>query len=170
MDPDPGALSSPRADLLSLAEGRWSAWSGLDPLPTVADVAKQLGEPLEPQPHGGVLGGSPTEFRRYRPVADEPMIIVWYEGDVAVAVQIEHPIRSVIDDELGPPDDVLDSAVGEDWEQHLHGAAGLVLHVRRPDPSGHPDAALLFGLPPFTADEFRHDPLRFEGGRRRRSW
>ena len=97
---DPSALTPwpPPSGLAALAAGMWSSWRGLDPLPTVDQVAAQLGEPLEPQPHSGMFAGSPTVFRRYSITADAPLISVWFEGDIAVGVEIDDPHRSLMDD------------------------------------------------------------------------
>ena len=165
---DPSALTPwpPPGGLVALAAGMWSWWRGLDPLPTVDEVAAQLGEPLEPQPHSGMFAGSPTVFRRYSITADAPLISVWFEGDIAVGVEIDDPHRSLMDDPLGPPDEILESKVGELWEQHVYGDNGLVVHVRTDD-DGTVEARLLYGLPPFDLASFREDPLRWAGRRER---
>jgi hypothetical protein len=165
---DPGALTPPPrpTELAALAAGMWSLWRGLDPLPTTDEVAEQLGEPLEPHPHSGMFGGSPTVFRRYSLIADAPLITVWFEGDIAVGVEIDDPSRSLLDDPLGAPDEILDSEVGELWEQHIYGDNGLVLHVRTDD-HGAVEARLLYGLPPFDPEAFHEDPLRWAGRRER---
>lgn len=155
------------ADLAAFVEGYWTAWHGLDPLPTTAEVADQLGSTPDEPPHSGVLGGSPTMFRRYRPDVDGPEVIVWFEGEIAVAVQLDQLGQSPLDGSLGEPEAVFDSAFGNDWEQQVFGGRGLVIHVRRgaADRSG---VALAFGLAPFHSSEFGDDPIRFEGGTRRR--
>lgn len=166
MGADPGPLS---ADLLALADGRWSAWRGLDPLPTDEAVAEQLGDPLEPEPHGGVFAGSPTMFRRYAPGGALPFVIVWYEGPQAVAVQIERPRRSADERALRAADLILPSGYGEGWEQHVFAGIGLVLHARAGagDRGELDDVAMLIGLPPFDPADFDHDPVRHEGGTHR---
>lgn len=168
MATDPSALTPlrRRAELAALASGLWSRWGGLDPAPTVDEVADQLGQPLEPQAHSGMFGGSPTIFRRYAGADDGPLVVVWFEGDVAVGVEIDDPRRSPIDDPLGPPGEVLDSEVGDGWEQHVYGERGLVLHVRHSE-HGVVETRLLYGLAPFDSTAFSDDPLRWEGRRER---
>jgi hypothetical protein len=165
---DSGPLTSPARPpkLAVLAGGLWSWWTGLDPLPTVEQVSDQLGQPLEPDPHSGVFGGSPTIFRRYSIGDDTAPITVWFEDDLAVGVEIESPRRSVLDRPLGPPDAILESEVGESWEQHVYGSVGLVLHVRHVD-ADEVEVAVLYGLAPFDPAEFQHDPLRWAGRRDR---
>ncbi len=163
---DSSSLTPPqrRSELAALASGRWSWWGGLDPLPTVDEVAEQLGPPIDEHPHSGVFGGSPTIFRRYSIDADTPVVTVWFEDDIAVGIEIEYPHRSVLDEPLGPPDEILSSEVGDLWEQHIYGAAGLVLHVNSIDGL---DVCLLYGLAPFDHAEFHDDPLRWAGRRER---
>ena len=160
---DSGPLTPPPkpAALRALASGMWSWWSGLDPLPTVEEVADQLGDPLEAFPHSGVFGGSPTIFRRYS-VDDAPPVIVWFEDDIAVGVEIDSPRRSILDDPLAPLDDILSSEVGEMWEQHVYGSNGLILHVSYGAPE-QVEVKLLYGIAPLDPAEFAHDPLRWAG-------
>lgn len=165
-DSGPLRPSPKRAELAALVSGMWSWWSGLDPLPTAEQVAEQLGPPLEPDPHSAIFGGSPTLFRRYAFGDDAVPVTVWYEDDLAVGVEIDSPRRSPDDDPLGAPDEVLSSEVGDAWEQHVYGAQGLVLHLRS-DADGLTEVRLLFGLAPFDATEFHHDPLRWAGRRER---
>lgn len=168
-DADPNLDESPTdvIDLPALVGGYWSAWHGLEPLPTRATVEEQLGPSIDEQPHGGVLGGSPTQFLRFRPEEAGPLAIVWYEGELAVAVQLEQVGQSPLDVPLGEPEASFESAFGDDWEQRIYGRRGLVVHVRS-DATDLSDVALAFGLAPFHSDEFGDDPIRFEGGRRRR--
>lgn len=165
MGADPGALNR----LAALCEGRWGTWRGLDPLPGADEIADQLGAPLDDAPLGGVFGGSPTVFRRYARNGDVSPVVVWFEGDLAVAVQVEHACRSVLDTPLADADDVLDSAFGDSWEQHVFGDRGLVLHVPTAELPRRPYAALVLGLPPFEVADFRSDPVRLIGDDRRRA-
>ena len=179
MDPDTGPLNDDDAkpnadesstvavDLPTLVGGYWSAWRGLEPLPTQSTVHGQLGPSIDEQPHGGVLGGAPTLFRRFRPDEAGPIATVWYEGDLAVAVQLEHVGQSPLDVSLGEPDATFESAFGDEWELRVYGRRGLVVHVRS-EATDLSDVALAYGLAPFHSDEFGDDPIRFEGGQHRR--
>lgn len=163
MDPDPGALSQPV--LRDLVDGRWASWSGLDPLPDADEVAEQLGDPLDASPVGGVFAGSPTLYRRYESQGSSRPAIVWFENDLAVAVELDGAQRDADDGELPHPDLELESAFGSSWRQLVFAERGLVLHVASGESVDR--ARLVVGLPPFTVDEFLGDPVRHLGGERR---
>lgn len=163
MDPDSGALRQP--DLLALVDGRWSSWAGLAPLPNDAEVAERLGDPIDASPVGGIFAGSPTIYRRYASPGSSLPTIVWFENDLAVAVQLDDAQRHVDDGELPRPDLELESAFGNRWRQLVYADRGLVLHVPVGEPIGR--ARLVIGLPPFTVDDFLDDPVRHLGGDRR---
>jgi hypothetical protein len=158
MGADPGALTGAVRDgLRALAAGRWARWRGLVTLPGEAVVEQALGRPLDDEARSGMLGGSPTFFRRYPATDGAPQgITVWFEDELAVAVEIWEPVGTA-GSPLGPPDATIESAFGRAWGQELYPLRGLVLH-RRGD-----EVALLYGLRPFTLDEWMADPLRHSG-------
>ena len=148
--------------LRALAAGNWSAWNGFVDFPAEDVVEEALGPSIDPAAHSGMLGGSPTMFRRYPPAAGVPRgVVVWFEEDTAVAVEIEDAVQAD-GDVLDEPDDTIESQFGPKWRQEVHASRGLVLH-RRGD-----DVALLYGLRPFTVDDWMSDPLRHSGPPRRR--
>ena len=158
-----GALNEPWAtSLRALADGKWSAWNGLAVFPAEDVVEQALGPSVDSSARSGMLGGSPTLFRRYPPAAGAPRgVVVWFEDDSAVTVEIEEAVQAD-GDILDEPEVTLDSEFGPKWRQEVHASRGLVLHRR-----GN-DAALLYGLRPFTVDDWKSDPLRHSGPPTRR--
>ena len=158
-----GALNHSVGDALrALVEGRWSDWSGFVEFPDEDVVERALGPSLDRAAHSGMLGGSPAFFRRYAPAAGAPRgATVWFEEDLAVAIEIEDAI-SADGDALDEPEATLESEFGANWRQEVYASRGLVLH-RRGD-----EVALLYGLRPFTVDDWRSDPLRHSGPPTRR--
>lgn len=166
MGADTGPLSAD--GFRALAEGRWSAWSGITGPQTGADVEAQLGTSLDESPHGGVFGGAPALLRRWPPSPGAPRgLTVWFEGDVVVGVQVEGASRAQDDGPLPDPDLDEDSGLGATVRQLLWGGRGLVVHTRD-DASAPREATLLLGLAPVTPDAWRQDPLRHWGAERRR--
>lgn len=165
MAADPGPLTA-AVGLASLAAGMAVPWVGIDDSLDEAAVAGVLGPPDADEPHGGVLGGSPTLFRDYGPTPGAPAgLRVWFEDGFAVAVEIRGARLLDLADLDAVDDPVVEgSAFGEAWRQEIHAERGLVLHRR-----GH-EVALVYGLAPFAADDWATDPLRASGpGERRRS-
>ena len=158
-----GALNERVGESLrALADGKWSAWNGLLVFPAEDVVEQALGPSVESSAHSGMLGGSPTLFRRYPSAAGAPRgVVVWFEDDSAVTVEIEGAVQAN-GDILDEPEATLDSEFGPNWRQEVYASRGLVLH-RRGD-----DVALLYGLRPFTVDDWKSDPLRHSGPPTRR--
>jgi hypothetical protein len=158
-----GALNKRVGESLrALADGRWSAWNGFVAFPAEDVVEQALGPSIDSSAHSGMLGGSPTLFRRYPPAAGAPRgVVVWFEDDTAVTVEIEDAVQ-LDGDVLDEPDVTLDSQFGPTWRQEVYASRGLVLH-RRGD-----EVALLYGLRPFTVEEWMSDPLRHSGPPTRR--
>lgn len=160
---DPGGAS----DLRALATGHWSAWAGLPSRLSTVAVTEQLGEPLDPAPHGGVFGGAPAMLRRWPPSPGAPRgLTVWFEGDVAVGVQVEGAARAQEDGALPEPDLDEESGLGATVHQLVWATRGLVLHTRGGGEAR--EAALLLGLAPLTVAAWERDPLRHWGAERRR--
>lgn len=158
MGAHPRALNEAARDSLrALAAGRWSEWNGLVVFPPADIVEQALGPSLDPAERSGMLGGSPTFFRRYPPTVGAPRgITVWFEEDTAVTIEIQDAIpadRDVLD----RPDSTIESRFGPEWRQEVYASRGLVLH-RRDD-----TIALLYGIAPCTVDDWKSDPLRHSG-------
>jgi len=167
MGADTGPLSG-GTDLRALTEGRWSAWDGLTGAPSVTDVEEQLGPSLDPEPHGGMFGGSPALLRRWGPTAGAPRgLTVWFEGDTAVGVQVEGAVHAEDDGPLPDPDRTEDSGLGGSVRQYVWAGRGFVVHAREEAGTAR-EAALLLGLAPLTLEAWDRDPLRHWGAERRR--
>lgn len=164
-----GADSGPLSEVVTaLATGHWSTWPGLPAGLTAEQVAAALGDPLDATAHGGTFGGSPTMFRRWGPTAGAPRgLTVWFEGEVAVGVQVEGAVRAEDDGELPAPDTEEESGLGVTARQYLWAARGLVLHTRG-EGAAATEADLLLGLAPTTPEAWQRDPLRHWRAERRR--
>jgi hypothetical protein len=150
-------IEAVRDSLRALVEGKWSDWTGLVVFPSEDIVEQALGPSVDTTARSGMLGGSPTFFRRYPPAAGAPRgVTVWFEDDTAVAIEIDDPIPAD-GDVLDRPEATLDSQFGPEWRQEVYASRGLVLH-RRDD-----DVALLYGIGPCTVDDWMSDPLRHSG-------
>jgi hypothetical protein len=160
--PDPRALSTAER-LRALAAGDPSTWVGIDDSLDEEAIAGVLGPPREPGLLAGMLGGSPTMFHDYPPAPGAPGgVRVWFEDGVAVAVEIAGARLVQPVDAAGVETvDVIESAFGPEWRQELHPARGLVVHRRGAE------VGLVFGLAPFTVEEWATDPLRIADAPRR---
>lgn len=148
--------------LRALAAGKWSAWNGFVEFPAEDLVEAALGPSIDSAARSGMLGGSPTMFRRYPRAAGAPRgVLVWFEEDTAVTVEIEDAVQAD-GDGLDEPEATLESEFGPKWRQEVYPSRGLVLHRRGGD------VALLYGLRPFTIDDWMSDPLRHRGPPTRR--
>ena len=148
--------------LRALTAGKWSDWNGLVVFPPEDIVAHALGQSVDTTARSGMLGGSPTFFRRYPPAVGAPRgITVWFEEDTAVTIEIHDAVEADADD-LDRPDATLESEFGPKWRQDVYASRGLVLH-RRDDA-----VALLYGIAPCTVDDWMSDPLRHSGPPTRR--
>ena len=146
-----------RDSLRALAAGRWSEWNGLVVFPPEDIVEQALGPSLDTAARSGMLGGSPTFFRRYPPVVGAPRgVTAWFEEDTAVTIEIHDAIPAG-GDVLDQPDATIESQFGPKWRQEIYASRGLVLH-RRGDA-----VALLYGIAPCTVDDWMSDPLRHSG-------
>jgi hypothetical protein len=158
-----GALNAAVGESLrALVEGRWSEWTGFVAFPPADVVEDALGPSIDTTPRSGMLGGSPTFFRRYPRAAGAPRgATVWFEDDTAVTIEIVEAVGAD-GDGLDQPDVILESQFGPKWRQEVYASRGLVLH-RRDD-----DVALLYGVRPFMVDDWMSDPLRHSGPPTRR--
>jgi hypothetical protein len=149
-------IEAVRDSLRALAGGRWSDWNGLVVFPPADIVEQALGPSLDTAERSGMLGGSPTFFRRYPPTVGAPRgITVWFEDDTAVTIEIQDAVPA--DEDVDQPDAILESEFGPKWRQEVYASRGLVLH-RRDD-----TIALLYGIAPCTVDDWKSDPLRHSG-------
>lgn len=102
----------------------------LDRLDDVAQLAREVGRPVEHEPVAGVLDDTRVELRGVRPVV--------IEGDGAeISVDRDDRHREVIHREV--------FAVGEDRLQDRRGAIRVHRHRVAPDPSDHLGSAF-FGI------------------------
>lgn len=174
MGPDPSPLNerdsgsgsgsgSGPGPLADLAAGLWSRWPGLSPSTTLADADAQLGPTPDTVPHSGMFVG-PTMFRLWDARAGAPRgLTVWFEGVTVVGVDVRGARRAPADAALPEPDAVLRSGYGDDHQQLVWGARGLVIHRRSDDEDS---AELLLGLRPFDPAGWETHPLRWWGSTR----
>lgn len=113
--------------MADLAAGRWSMWHGLNPWPSVVDVARSFGVSELPEENSGTFAGSPTMFHSYE--LESAAVTAWFEDDSVVAIVIEDPVAEPGDAWDAAPDLVLESAVGSQFEQRVYASRGLILHV-----------------------------------------
>lgn len=137
--------------LRALAEGRLSAWRGLDPSCSRADAEAAFG-PGYPGPDGmGSVEGGGMAFRRYPPNGPYDGLMVWLQGDRVAVVQIHQPVVAAAEIEsLGPPEDTMPSELRISAVQKIYASRGLTLHI---DPEGK--LFRTYAYPATTPAEFK---------------
>ncbi|MFT3774911.1 MAG: hypothetical protein QM820_56915 [Minicystis sp.] len=162
--PPPGPIDC-LSSLQALAAGRLDDFPGLGPNCRRRDADSALGSSGTGPDDSGVLGGSPTAFRRHPPSVVAPHgITVWYAGDRIVLIDIVKPVLPrPLEGMLGPPEAKMPSRIRGYHTQWVYAARGLAVHVK--DSSGEVEHLYAFG--PTTVDEHR-DSYRSKLGETRR--
>jgi hypothetical protein len=143
--------------LLQAAEaGDLSAWQ---PLPEGATVRhlQRVRPDAVPARDLVTLLGQPAVGHRLPPAPGAPVgVVVWVQYDEVTLLEVAAP-ELVTDpvDVLGPPEQTLDSGLGESLEQRWWPARGLILHVARA--TGR--VARLYGHHASTLAQLRTSPL-----------
>jgi hypothetical protein len=168
---DPGEC---RESLRNLAEGRLGDWHGLPDQCQRADAEAALGPSAEGMDGVGNLGGQMTAFREYPGTDIAPFgLLVWYEGDDILVVQINQPNLGEDPEQLlGPPQGQAESQLKAFHEQWVYPARGLSLHVHE----GTRVVFRIYAFPPLSLDAYwesflsrvsiRREPRRRRGDRK----
>ena len=146
-------ITSCMESLRNLARGDYTMWHGLEPACTRADVSAAFGESKSDTDLYGNPGGAPTLYRAYPGVPASPYgAIVWYVGDMAVALQMHTvtPARP-IEDQLGNPDAKDPSRMPGFKTMWIYASRGLTLHIDE----GTGAIAWLYAYRQMTLAEFR---------------
>jgi hypothetical protein len=136
--------------LRALADGRWGDWHGL-PAGCERKHAEQVFGPSEPGPDGvGVVAGYSFSFRRYPAPAWAAGVVVWLNGDLVLAIQLNTPLASAWREVLGPPEDTAPSLLFSIGTQWIYASRGLTLHA------GSDDRVIqIYVYAPTTPEEFK---------------
>jgi hypothetical protein len=140
------------ASLRSLASGDLRHWHGLEEDCDRADAEAAFG-PSESGPDGSaMLARELTAFRRYPPAPAAPYgIVVWFEGDEVVLVEIVQPaLAEPLQEQIGSPEGTADSGLAAFHSQRIYAGRGLTAHVH--DMIG--EVLRLYAYRPMTVDAF----------------
>lgn len=117
--------------LRALASGDLRHWHGLEDDCGRANAEAAFG-PSEAGPDGSaMLAYELTAFRRYPPKPVAPYgIVVWFEGDEVVLVEIVQPaLAEPLAEQIGPPEATADSGLAAFHSQRIYAGRGLTAHV-----------------------------------------
>lgn len=141
-----------RNSLRDLAEGRLGSWSGLSEDCRRADAEAAVGPSEEGDDGVGDLGGQMTAFRAYPGTDFAPFgLLVWYEGEEILALQINQPnVKGNPEGLLGPPEGREQSQLKAFHEQWIYASRGLSLHVHE----GTGEVFRLYAFPPMSVEAY----------------
>jgi hypothetical protein len=148
----PTDASGCAASLRALASGDLRHWHGLANHCGRADAEAAFG-PSQAGPDGSaMLAGALTAFRRYPPAPAAPYgVVVWFEGNEVVLVEIVQPtLAEPLQEQIGPPEGTADSGLAAFYSQRIYAGRGLTAHVH--DMTG--EALRLYAYHPMTMDAF----------------